>query len=195
MDDITVKVLDTLYDLCDGENFVILDEEDLTSRLDFYAFKPDEITEILEALDANGLIDLKYADEKEYCVAMRTKGRSLIKQARDRFQKETEAVEPEPVETPSTGSYTVSDTPAEQEAPRPQKRTIGLADLQDSFLDTTGFSSEPLRQQKPPVPRREEEEKKPIDWKPLLPAFLGAALGALLINVIFLVVFLMKFGG
>lgn len=197
MDDISVKVLDTLFDLCDGENYVILDEEDLTSRLSFYTFSPAEVTEILEALGANGFIDLKYAAEKEYCVAMRTKGRSLIKQARDRLQKSVESVEASASgETVPNVSYTVSAPISEQEEGRTEKRTIGLADVQESFLDATDFPLvEPSRQEVVVAPRREEEEKKGMDWKPFLPAFVGAAVGALLINLIFLVVFFIKFGG
>ena len=87
MDDISIKILDALFDLCEGENFVILDREDLTSRISYHDFAADELTEILEALAVDGFIDLKYADNTEFCVAMKTKGRTLIKQSRDRLQK------------------------------------------------------------------------------------------------------------
>ena len=91
MDDISIRLLDVLFDLCDVENYVIVEKEDLTSRISDYAFETDEITELLEALSADGLIDLKYADNEEFCVAMKTKGRALIKQSRERLQKLIEA--------------------------------------------------------------------------------------------------------
>lgn len=87
MDDISIKILDALFDLCEGENYVILEKADLTDRISYHDFGVDEMTEILESLSADGLIDLKYADNEEFCVAMKTKGRSLIKQSRERLQK------------------------------------------------------------------------------------------------------------
>ena len=87
MDDIAIKILDTLFDLCEGESYAILDEEEITSRVSAHNFAPDELTEILESFSADGLTDLKYAENKVYCIAMRTKGRSLIKQSRDRLQR------------------------------------------------------------------------------------------------------------
>ncbi len=87
MNDISIKVLDVLFDLCEGEGYRILEAEEITSRVSYYTFLPDELTEILEVLVADGLIDLKYADNEEYCVSMRTKGRALIKQSRERLAK------------------------------------------------------------------------------------------------------------
>jgi len=87
MDDISIKILDTLFDLCEGENYAILEKDELISRASYHNFAADELTEILEALSADGLIDLKYADNREFCVAMKTKGRSLIKQSRERLQR------------------------------------------------------------------------------------------------------------
>lgn len=85
MNDISIKVMDALFDLCEGEGYRILEAEEITSRISYHTFQPDELTEILEVLVADGLIDLKYADNEEYCVAMRTKGRALIKQSRERL--------------------------------------------------------------------------------------------------------------
>lgn len=87
MNDVSIKVLDALFDLCEGEGYRILEAEEITSRISFHKFAPDELTEILEVLVADGLIELKYADDREYCVSMRTKGRALIKQSRERLAK------------------------------------------------------------------------------------------------------------
>ena len=87
MENISVKILDILFDLCEGENYAILDQEDIVARIPGYEFEPDEISETLEALAVEGFIDLKYADNTEYCIAMRTKGRALIKQSREKFQR------------------------------------------------------------------------------------------------------------
>lgn len=87
MDDIAIRILDTLFDLCEGEGYAILEEDEITSRVSGHTFAPDELTEILEGFSADGLADLKYADNKTYCIAMRTKGRTLIKQSRERLQR------------------------------------------------------------------------------------------------------------
>ena len=86
MNDIAIKILDTLFDLCDGENYAILEADEITSRIYGHEFGTDELTEILESFVADGLVDMKYSDNREYCVAMRTKGRALIKQSRDRLR-------------------------------------------------------------------------------------------------------------
>ena len=87
MDNISIKLLDALFDLCEGESYTILEADEMTARIPEHSFRPDELTEIMEGFVADGLVDLKYADNKEFCVAMRTKGRSLIKQSRDRLRK------------------------------------------------------------------------------------------------------------
>ena len=86
MDDIAINILDALFDLCEGEGYAILEEEEITSHIPGHTFAPDELTEILEGFSADGLADLKYADNRVYCIAIRTKGRNLIKQYRDRLQ-------------------------------------------------------------------------------------------------------------
>lgn len=87
MDDIAIKILDTLFDLCEGEGYAILEEDEITSRISGHTFGPDELTEILESFSADGLADLKYAENRVYCIAMHTKGRNLIKQYRERLQR------------------------------------------------------------------------------------------------------------
>ena len=57
MENLSIKILDSLFDLCDGENFVILEKEDLTSHISFHEFAADELTEILEALEAGSHYD------------------------------------------------------------------------------------------------------------------------------------------
>jgi len=87
VDDISIKILDTLFDLCEGEGYTILEADEITSRISGHAFETDELTEILQGFVADGFVDLKYSDNKEFCIAMRTKGRTLIKQSRERLQK------------------------------------------------------------------------------------------------------------
>ena len=86
MENLSIKILDALFDLCEGENYVILDQEDIVASFPEHSFETDELTEILESLTVEGFIDLKYADNTEFCVAMRTKGRTLIKQSREKLQ-------------------------------------------------------------------------------------------------------------
>ncbi len=86
VDEIAIKVLDTLFDLCEGESYAILEADEITSRIPNHAFATDELAEILSSFAVDGLVDMKYADNKEFCIAMRTKGRTLIKQSRERLQ-------------------------------------------------------------------------------------------------------------
>ena len=87
MENISIKLLDALFDLCEGESYTILDKADFVARFSDYDFATDELTEILEALSSEGFIDLKYADNQEFCLSMKTKGRTLVKQTRDRLQR------------------------------------------------------------------------------------------------------------
>ena len=193
MDDISIKILDALFDLCDGENYVILDVQDVTARIPDYAFEEEELTEILEALAAEGFIDLRYADESEFCVSMRTKGRSLIKQLRDRLQKVVERVE-ESASHVEDGAPVPPSDPAEEQpastekmrAERPVHRT-----RQSSFDYEQRTRSTPQEMRPRPVEDREEEEKKfPLEKKIVLLAFAGAAAGALFINLVWLILYL-----
>ena len=142
MDDISIKILDALFDLVDGENYVIVEKSDITSRISDYVFETDEITEILESLSADGLIDLKYADNEEFCVAMKTKGRALIRQSRDRLQKlidaDSAAIQRENIVIESALSS------------REEDRSI-------SFAEEDKPSVEPARDESPERPANREE--------------------------------------
>ena len=171
MDDISIKILDALFDLCDGENFVILEKDDLTSRISFHEFATDELTEILEALSADGLIDLKYADNHEFCVAMKTKGRSLIKQSRDRLQRLIE-------ENPEVVRYreemrAAEEDRQEQDALREEKEMLlrkqedklaeARANLEEAVSpEEKAASKEELRRVKADI-RREREHVADLD--------------------------------
>ena len=199
MDDISIKILDALFDLCDGENFVILDAQDLTARIPDYTFEPNELVEIFETLDADDLLDLRYADENEFCVAMKTKGRALIKQFRDRLQKmvatteaanvsaPTDEVPPEgDHEAPAANSAATPATPVRVAAP--VKRVREKSSFE--YEQRTRSAGEPRPR---PAERREEEEDKPsklpAEKKVLLFAAIGGAAGALIVNLIFLIVY------
>ena len=199
MDDISIKILDALFDLCDGENFVILDAQDLTARIPDYTFEPNELVEIFETLDADDLLDLRYADENEFCVAMKTKGRALIKQFRDRLQKmvatteaanvsaPTDEVPPEgDSEAPAANSAATSAAPTRAAAPVRHVREKSSFE----YEQRTRSAGEPRPR---PDERREEEEDKPsklpAEKKVLLFAAIGGAAGALIVNLIFLVVY------
>jgi len=190
MDDISIKILDALFDLCDGENYVILDVQDLTCRLPDYTFQPDELDEILETLDAEELIDLKYCDENEICLAMKMKGRSLIKQLRDRLQRVVSNVEAASESTDAPiSSATDDETVPTAESVRAE------IPLQLHREPSFGYEKR-ARSQDAPRPRpidkadEEDEKKMPADKKVLLYAFLGAAAGAALVNLIWLILFL-----
>lgn len=87
MNDISIKVLSALYDLCDDDSYKILDADDITAKLSDAEISMDELTEVIENFAADGMLELKYADNAEYCLALRTKGRNLVKQSRDRLNK------------------------------------------------------------------------------------------------------------
>ena len=187
MDDILIKILDALFDMCDGENYVILDAQDLFQRISDYSFAPGELNECLEALGAEGLVDLRYADDNEFCVSMKSKGRSLIKQYRDRLQR---AVNGEGSVLPSYSDAPFAEDPMQSASPLSMGQSpIGRVPRFSSDYQTRSRSEEAR-------PRRdsdEEEEKKPqlpADKKVLLFAFLGAAAGAFLVNLIWLILFL-----
>ncbi|GEM_PF-3355681 len=166
MNDVSIKVLDALFDLCEGEGYSILEAEEITSRISYYEFAKDELTEILEALVADGLIDLKYADNKEFCVAMRTKGRTLIKQSRERLSKLIE-------EDPELATYREEKRAAEadqrekraleEEKERLKKeREERLRLAHESFIAADGREEKLEKKQELEVAKEKskEEEKK-----------------------------------
>ena len=190
MDDISIKILDALFDMCEGENYAILDVRDLTDRIPDYVFEPDELNEILETLHAEELLDLKYADETEICVALKMKGRSLIKQLRDRLQKAVANVE---AATASDEAASVDSENGESRADEPSARVEKPIRRRDRTLEyeqrTRSVESVGPR---PVAPRDEEEEKKmPLEKKVILFASLGAAAGAVIVNLIWLILFLL----
>ena len=187
MDDISIKILDALFDLCDGENYVILDVQDLTCRLPDYDFQEGELDEILETLDAEELIVLKYADESEICLAMKMKGRSLIKQLRDRLQKVVANVEATTVPTDAPVADT-SDAPV-GESTRVET-PIRLRSTRVSGYDQRKRPTDAPRPRPADKGEEEEEKKMPLDKKVVLFATLGAAAGAAIVNVIWLILFL-----
>ncbi|MBQ7712721.1 MAG: hypothetical protein IJT69_02760 [Clostridia bacterium] len=199
MDDISIKILDALFDLCDGENFVILDAQDLTARIPDYTFEPNELVEIFETLDADDLLDLRYADENEFCVAMKTKGRALIKQFRDRLQKMVATTEAANVSAPTDEVPPEGDSAAPAANPAvdptvsvraatPVKRVHEKSSFE--YEQRTRSAGEPHPR---PDERHEEEEDKPsklpAEKKVLLFAAIGGAAGALIVNLIFLIVY------
>lgn len=186
MDDISIKILDALFDLCDGENYVILDVQELTCRLPDYVFQEGELDEILETLDAEELIDLKYSDENEICLAMKMKGRSLIKQLRDRLQRVVSNVE---------GTVVSSDAPVAESSDVPEGENV-RAEMPIRLHSRSAYEQR-KRPTDAPRPRPaekgedEEEKKLPLDKKVVLFSFLGAAAGAAIVNVIWLILFLL----
>ena len=220
MDEISIKLLDALFDLCEGESYVILEKEELTSRISYYNFAADELTEILEALSVEGFIDLKYADNREFCVAMRTKGRTLIKQARERMQRmaetdtdtaeeivpsssfseeiplfdhelEPHSAAPIPESAPASEPLKQEDVPVR---PRTSRRNATNRPREDSDRDYVAPNL--ARGYAAQASLEESEEKnKRKEKKMIVAAALGAAAGSLLINLIFLIIFFVKFAG
>lgn len=225
MDDISIKLLDTLFDLCDGENYVILEKSEVTSRISDYDFGVDELTEIFEALSVEGFIDLKYSDNQEFCVAMKTKGRTFIKQARERMQhleeegedsllaeQEQEAIEPtfaessvlinrekasRPVEPIADPAPVRERVSRKEEAPvRPRSSRRTAADRMKENADRDYVAPNLARGYAVQASLEESEEKNSRkEKKMIVAAALGAAAGSLLINLIFLVIFFVKFTG
>ena len=224
MENVSIKLLNALFDFCEGENYVILDKQDFLARVSDHDFATDELTEILEALSVEGFIDLKYADNQEFCIAMKTKGRTLIKQAREKMQH---ILKEEPIMSqdsapiadedkdnaaPESGQAIPAEEPAEY--PLSDDASSVLEDLESSLNGANAASqsharrggteehgyhfSDVNRQARGYATSSAEEgehrESRRNAKSPFWPAFLGATIGSILIDVIFLIIFLVKFG-
>ena len=141
MENISIKLLDALFDLCEGESYVILDKADFVARFSDYDFATDELTEILESLSSEGFIDLKYADNQEFCLSMKTKGRTLVKQTRERLQRMME--ENAAVQQVQNDPDVVDDDKTVKEALR-MDRNWGGFDTSDKLSDKTVPPLEPI---------------------------------------------------
>lgn len=201
MENLSIKILDVLFDLCDGDNYVILDIEDITASFPEVSLSADELNEILESLAVEGFIDLKYAEETEYCVAMRTKGRTLIKQSREKLQhilqESPEVIEGEGVVTTdaSEGASTAA-APAPKKTKRPGRVVTSSSESYTPVPPRSEGSSSRLEEFRPVETEEEVEKKeKAKDRRSFLAALLGAAAGTLLMDLIFLVIIAVKFGG
>ena len=208
MENLSIKILDALFDLCDGENYVILDQEDILASYPEAQLDADELAEILESLTVEGFIDLKYADNTEYCVAMRTKGRTLIKQSREKLQHILQE-NADVIEGESVTSSETSDAPSAQSAPakKPQRPRRPVISSSDSDPDSsseryapvsphTEKASSRLEEYKPHETEEELEKKeKARNTRAFLAALLGALAGSLIMDLIFLVIILVKLGG
>ena len=206
MENLSIKILDALFDLCEGENYVILDKEDIVKSFTDHTFETDELTEILESLTVEGFIDLKYADNTEYCVAMRTKGRTLIKQSREKLQhilNENPVIEgesgPAPIEA-------VAEDPVVEFPPRPEHRTPRHrqpmpippeVEEEISVLDDGHFTDSGKLSRGYTMPDRDglRRAAKTRERRAFLAAMIGGAVGSVLMGLIFLVVILIKFTG
>lgn len=208
MENLSIKVLDALFDLCEGENYVILDQEDIVASFPEHSFETDELTEILESLTVEGFIDLKYADNTEFCVAMRTKGRTLIKQSREKLQSilhESPILEGEGgsgvVDAPVVEGVLDEPTVAPP-SPRPirnsaRRRTMPITSEEEPSLGDGHFTDSGKLSRGYAKPDRNAEEKanKIRERRTLLAAMIGAAAGSLLMDLIFLVIILIKVTG
>lgn len=210
MENISIKVLDALFDLCDGDNYVILDRQDFLARIADHTFATDELTEILESLAVDAFIDLKYADNQEFCIAMKTKGRTLIKQAREKMQhilRETpaRAAAPKAEEMP----FVDGQAPTEQDLSDASIPMSGSTVLDDYVSNPDGkYASAPISGERDPhyydsnrqargyavPPSSEDQEKDPkrIERGAFLWGAIGAAVGAFVINLIFLIIILAR---
>ncbi len=197
MENLSIKILDALFDLCEGENYVILDKEDIVAPFPEHNFETDELTEILESLTVEGFIDLKYADNTEYCVCMKTKGRTLIKQSREKLQtilRETPAADTVIQAEPLTVS-------AEVDPPRPKKKerhrvVVSAPAEEEEYVPTLDdghyTDAGKLSRGYTATPTREDIEKaeKKRERRAFLAALIGAAAGSLVMDLIFLVIVL-----
>ena len=209
MENLSIKILDALFDLCEGENYVILDQEDIVASFPEHSFETDELTEILESLTVEGFIDLKYADNTEFCVAMRTKGRTLIKQSREKLQailREDNVIEGEGgsgVEGAPVIESVVDEPTVAPRPPRPirtaerRRRTMPLTVEEEPSLGDGHFTDSGKLSRGYTKPDRDAEEKanKTRERRTFLAAMIGAAVGSLLMDLIFLVIILIKVTG
>ena len=172
MENISIKLLDALFDLCEGESYVILDKADFIARFSDYDFATDELTEILEALSSDGFIDLKYADNQEFCLAMKTKGRTLVKQTRDRLQRMME--ENSAVQQVQNTPDVVDDEKTVKDALRVDRNWGGF-DTSDKLSDKSVPPLEPIVVASSKEPEPEPEilqapvvtKEKPAQRRPL----------------------------
>lgn len=208
MENLSIKILDALFDLCEGESYVILDQEDITASFPEHSFETDELTEILESLTVEGFIDLKYADNTSYCVAMRTKGRTLIKQSREKLQHilHENAEHPEDAliegetsdvaELPDVADPVASSIPAPE--PTRRRRSVSAPSVEEVSLPDGHFSdSDKLSRGYNTRESDEEAEKnqKRRERRAFLASLAGAAIGSLVMDLIFLVIILLKLRG
>jgi len=214
MENLSIKILDALFDLCEGENYVILDKEDIVASFPEHSFETDELTEILESLTVEGFIDLKYADNTEYCVAMRTKGRTLIKQSREKLQSilrdnvvasgEDDVIEAEGGTSPVEAAYrAVEDTIPPAFARTSERRTSHRRVQAPLSSEEGGYSISDgnypdrgkLSRGFDAMPERDEAVQKAAkvrERRVFLAAMIGSAVGSIVMDLIFLVVFLIK---
>lgn len=196
MENLSIKILDALFDLCEGESYVILDKEDIVASLPEHNFETDELTEILESLTVEGFIELKYADNTEFCVCMKTKGRTLIKQSREKLQSILkESVAENVIEADPVASPVGQDAPATPKKER--RRHVVSAPVEEEYvptLDDGHYTDSGKLSRGYAVPSREEVENanKSRERRTFLAALIGAAAGSLVMDLIFLVIVLVK---
>lgn len=205
MENLSIKLLDALFDLCDGENYAILDTDDLSAASPDLVFESEELTEILQSLAVEGFIDLKYADGADFCVAMKTKGRTLIKQSREKLQQilQENALHdaPDMIEGEGTTNAELrADEPANATQPqrrKPQRRQPVSVASDDDLLSADPTEKEMRLEDYAPVESEEDKEKKEKSRvrRTFLGALLGALAGSLVMDLIFLVILLVTLRG
>lgn len=206
MENLSIKLLDALFDLCDGDNYAILDTDDLVAVSPELVFNAEELTEILQSLAVEGFIDLKYADGTDFCVAMKTKGRTLIKQSREKLhyimQDNPVAEAPEIIEGEGTTDAElrheespVRAAPTPKQKPR-RREPVSVTSDEESLSAGRSEKAHNLEDYAP-VETEEDKEKKEKSRvrRVFLGALLGAAAGSLIMDLIFLVIMLVKLRG
>ena len=205
MENLSIKILDALFDLCEGETYVILDQEDITASLPEYSFSTDELTEILESLTVEGFIELKYADNTEYCVLMKTKGRTFIKQSREKMQSilqenaangRADVIEGE-ASVVSDSNIPIDPPSPQAESTRRRRSSTALPSDEDVLPDGHFSDSGKLSRgyTSPESDEDAEKNQKRRERRSFFAALIGAAAGSLIMDLIFLVIILVKLRG
>lgn len=83
MDSKSFVLLEHLYDQCGDTPFVILDADEACPS----TLTREDLPALVDTLSGDGYIQLKYADEGEYCLGVTAQGKSLVHSVREERER------------------------------------------------------------------------------------------------------------
>lgn len=79
-------VIEILFDYCKDESFKIIDAEDILASLDNTT--AEELYDIIDKLNTESYVEVKYSDKTEYCLTVTKKGKLIAEEALENRVKE-----------------------------------------------------------------------------------------------------------